>query len=90
MWPGFVFNGTTFGPGKLTTFLSIFFRPLLWAFATPPEENAEYMLFALLSAEKGMYRRGRKGEDIGMKKFPQAKDAQMILYEHSVAETASK
>ncbi|KAF9472568.1 hypothetical protein BDN70DRAFT_818457, partial [Pholiota conissans] len=90
VWPGFVFNGTMFGPGKLTTFLSFFFRPLLWAFATPPEENAEYMLFALLSGEKGMYRRGRKGEDIGMKKFPQAKDAQRILYEHSVAETASK
>jgi hypothetical protein len=90
VWSGFVLNGTMVGQGKLHTFLSIVFSPLLWAIATPPEHNAEYMLFALLAADKGMYRRGRYGEDIGMKKFPQATDAQTILYEHSIEETASK
>jgi hypothetical protein len=90
VWPGAVLNGTMLRPGILRSFLMFIFSPLIWAVATPPEQNAEYMLFALLAAKKGMYRRGRFGEDIGMKKFPQAKDAQTILYEHSLEETASK
>ncbi|KAF8964498.1 hypothetical protein BDZ97DRAFT_1660167 [Flammula alnicola] len=86
--PGFVFNGTMFGPSSLTTkVLSFVFRPLLWLLTIPQEENAEYMLYALLAAQKGMNRRDKKADDIGLKKFPQAKDAQKILYQHSLEET---
>jgi len=51
------------------------------------EECAEYILFGLLEAEKGMYRRNESGDDIGLTKFPQAPDGQRLLWEHTVEET---
>lgn len=90
IYPGFVFNGTMFGPGAITTFLSIACRPLLWAFTITPAHNAEYMLFGLLSAKPGMNRYGNHGDDVGMTRFPQTKDAQRLLYEHSAEVTATK
>jgi len=52
------------------------------------------MLFALLDAEKGMYRRNDKGDEIGMEGFPipvgdeEKKDrAQKALWEHSLQAT---
>ncbi|KAF9471971.1 NAD(P)-binding protein [Pholiota conissans] len=90
IWPGWVFNGMIVNSGILAKSLSFVLGPLQWLIGTTPEKNAEYMLFGLLSAKKGMYRRGRRGEDIGMKRFLQAKDAQRILHEHSVEETARK
>ena len=78
-----------FGPGKMTTFLSIIFAPLIWGFTIPPQHNAEYMLFGMLSAKKGMNRFDKYGDDVGMKKFPQAKDAPRLLWEHSMEVTKS-
>jgi hypothetical protein len=53
------------------------------------------MLFALLDADKGMYRRNDKGDEIGMKGFPtpvgdeEKKDqAQKALWDHSLQATA--
>ncbi|KJA14749.1 hypothetical protein HYPSUDRAFT_48879 [Hypholoma sublateritium FD-334 SS-4] len=89
IYPGFVFNGTMFGPGKMTTFLSIFFGPLIWGFTIPPKHNAEYMLFGMLSAKKGLNRFGKYGDAIGMKSFPQTKDGQKLLWEHSMEVTKS-
>ena len=89
IYPGFVFNGTMFGPGKMTTFLSIALAPLIWAFTIPPKKNAEYMLFGMISAKKGMNRFGEYGDNIGKKKFPKTKDAQELLWEHSLEVTKS-
>ena len=61
---------------------------------TFPETCAEYMLFALLDARKGVYRRDDKADDIGMKEFPtpegdeEKKDqAQKALWDHSLQAT---
>jgi hypothetical protein len=71
-----------------------FFRPLIWLMATSPETCAEHMLFALLDADKGLYRRNDKGDEIGMKGFPtpegdeEKKDqAQKALWDHSLQAT---
>ena len=52
------------------------------------------MLFALLDADKGMYRRNEKGDEMGMKGFPtpegdeEKKDqAQKALWDHSLQAT---
>ena len=52
------------------------------------------MLFALLNARKGVYRRDDKADDIGMKEFPtpegdeEKKDqAQKALWDHSLQAT---
>ena len=63
-------------------------RPILWLISTKPEDCAEYMLFALFNAEKGMNRRDAKGDDIGNKGFPQAADGQQRVWDHSVQLTA--
>ncbi|KAF9481075.1 NAD(P)-binding protein [Pholiota conissans] len=65
-------------------------RPLIWLASTKQEVCAEYMLYTLLSAEKGMYRRNSSADDIGMKSFPGTKEAQKILWEHTVEETTVK
>ncbi|KAF8960627.1 hypothetical protein BDZ97DRAFT_1905834 [Flammula alnicola] len=62
-------------------------RPLIWLTTTKQEVCAEYMLYALLNAEKGMYRRNSKADNIGMKDFPDAKDAQKLLWEHTLEAT---
>ncbi|KAF8881832.1 hypothetical protein CPB84DRAFT_1791458 [Gymnopilus junonius] len=49
---------------------------------------AEHMLSALLSAKKGMNRRNWKGDDIGMKKFPQKEGAQKALWDHTLEATS--
>jgi len=45
------------------------------------------MIFSLLDANKGLRRYNTTGDDIGMKNFPQAKDAGQLLWEHSMAVT---
>lgn len=52
------------------------------------------MIFALLDADKGMYRRNDKGDEIGMKGFPTPVDdeekkdqAQKALWDHSLQAT---
>ncbi|KAF8959331.1 hypothetical protein BDZ97DRAFT_1838455 [Flammula alnicola] len=62
-------------------------RPLIWLTTTKQEVCAEYMLYALLDAKKGMYRRNSKADNIGMKDFPDAKDAQKLLWEHTLEAT---
>ena len=37
---------------------------------TSPKTCAEHILFSLLDADKGVYRRNDKGDEIGMKGFP--------------------
>ena len=61
---------------------------------TSPATCAEYMLFALIDADKGMYRRNSKGDEIAMKSFPtpdgdevKKEEAQKALWEHSLEVT---
>lgn len=51
------------------------------------ETCGEIMLFNLLDSEKGMYRRNERGDEIGLTNFPQAKDAQRLLWEHTAEAT---
>lgn len=48
----------------------------------------EYMLSALLQGEKGTYRRGSSGEDIGHKGYYGTDEAREKLWAHTVEETA--
>ena len=78
----------------LYKFFIFFVQPLIWLMTTSPETCAEHMLFALLDADKGMYRRNEKGDEMGMKGFPtpegdeEKKDqAQKALWDHSLQAT---
>ncbi|PPQ70296.1 hypothetical protein CVT26_014581 [Gymnopilus dilepis] len=87
IYPGNVDTEALIFSNPIARFFSLFLRPLIWLITVTPEECAQYMVFALLDAEKGVYRRSKKGDDIGMKAFPKAKDAQRLLWEHSLEET---
>lgn len=47
------------------------------------------MLFALLDADKWMYRRKENGDDIDTKKFPEETGALKIFWEHFLEATGS-
>jgi len=78
----------------LLKFLVFFLRPLIWLMSSSAETCAEHMLFALIDADKGMYMRNEKGDDVGMKGFPtpdgdevKKEEAQKVLWEHSLEAT---
>ena len=48
---------------------------LLYPFATSPEDCSEYMLYALFDGEKGVFRRGSRGEDLGKTKYYPSRNA---------------
>jgi hypothetical protein len=48
---------------------------------------AEHMLFGLFNGQKGMFRRGSKGEDLGMKRYFGSEEARKKLWEHTVEAT---
>jgi hypothetical protein len=64
------------------------FRPLVWALLYPitvsQQVSAEYMLWALFDGEKGVFRRGPQGDDIGKKKYFGTEDERKGLWEHTV------
>jgi len=67
----------------LKAIVLVLVRPFLWLIATKQEVCAEHMLFAMLDAKTGMYRRDEKGNDIGMKGFPLGVDAGKLLWNHT-------
>ncbi|KDR73330.1 hypothetical protein GALMADRAFT_730089 [Galerina marginata CBS 339.88] len=87
IYPGSVYTGTISNKSIITRILVIPILPLLWLLTTPQADCAEYMLFALLNAKKGMNRFDQKGDDIGLKKFPLAEGAQKMLWDHSLEAT---
>lgn len=87
IFPGNVDTPALTPANPILRFIVFLLRPLVLLTTTTKETCAEFMLFALLNAEKGMYRRNQTGDDIGMEKFPQATDAQKLLWEHSIQET---
>ncbi|CAA7261277.1 unnamed protein product [Cyclocybe aegerita] len=72
MYPGFVDTGMFSFSNPILKFIVFLFRPVLRLMLTTPQDCAEYVLHALLDADKGMYRRNSSGDDIGTAKFPQA------------------
>jgi hypothetical protein len=52
-------------------------------FATHPDVCAEYMLYALFAGEKGAFRRGDKGDDIGKENYFGSEEARKKLWEHT-------
>ncbi|KAJ3504646.1 hypothetical protein NLJ89_g7828 [Agrocybe chaxingu] len=92
MYPGFVDTGMFSSSNPILKFIKFLFRPILRLILTTPQDCAEYVLHALLDADKGMYRRNSPGDDVGMTKFPQAdgvekEEAQRRLWEHSLEVT---
>jgi hypothetical protein len=66
-------------------------RPLnniVYALAYPvsvsASDCAEYMLHALIEGEKGAYRRGSKGEDMGRTRYYGTPEQRRLLWEHTV------
>src|SRR3989442_8716884 len=49
------------------------------------EVCAEHMLWALFDGEKGVFRRGPKGDDIGKTKYFGTEEERKGLWEHTVA-----
>ncbi|TFK81993.1 NAD(P)-binding protein [Polyporus arcularius HHB13444] len=65
------------------------FRPLnylLKAFATTPEDCAEYMLYGLFQTEKGFSRRNQTGDDIGDYRHYGSEEERERVWEHSKEE----
>ena len=56
---------------------------LTFPFATHPDVCAEYMLYGLFTGEKGAFRRGDKGDDVGKKKYFGSEEARKKLWEHT-------
>ncbi|KIM41370.1 hypothetical protein M413DRAFT_18928 [Hebeloma cylindrosporum] len=94
IYPGNV-NTAMYKPSNPIYKIIVFFlRPVIWLITTTPEACAEHMIFALLDADKGMYRRNEKGDDIAMKGFPtpagdeaKKEQAQKALWDHSLQVT---
>jgi hypothetical protein len=55
-----------------------------YPFSATYQESGEYMLHGLLSATKGVFRIGARGEKFEMKKFLGSEDARKKLWEHTV------
>ncbi|PPQ78308.1 hypothetical protein CVT25_011679 [Psilocybe cyanescens] len=87
--PGVVYTGTISNQSFITKILVIPIRPLLWLLTTPQRDCGEYMLYALLEAKKGMNRRNKTSDDIGMLKFPLAENGQRLLWEHTAEVTSA-
>ncbi|KIK03607.1 hypothetical protein K443DRAFT_676611 [Laccaria amethystina LaAM-08-1] len=81
--PGTVDTPGLYPSSWLLTILMLPLRPFLWLISAKPQDCAEYMLFALLNAEKGVNRRNPKGDGIGSWGFPQAVDGQKRVWDHS-------
>ncbi|KAI0744181.1 hypothetical protein C8Q80DRAFT_1107060 [Daedaleopsis nitida] len=60
--------------------------PLLAAFATSPQDCAEYMLYGLLQSDKGAWRRNTRGDDIGTYRYHGSEEARKLVWEHSKEE----
>ncbi|KAJ2922947.1 hypothetical protein H1R20_g14150, partial [Candolleomyces eurysporus] len=91
IYPGFVDTGMMRPKGPIARFFMLLARPFIRAFATTPKNCAEYMIYAFLDADKGMYRRGQKGDDIGLRSFPAATEEQKkAFWEHSVEAVKGK
>lgn len=67
----------------LSPLISLF----VWLKAISPEESAEYMLFALFDGEKGIFRLGAKGDDLGMKGYLFTEEQKKAVWDHSVKVT---
>jgi len=62
--------------------------------STSPETCAEHILFALIDAGNGVYRRNERGDEIEMKGLPtpdgdevKKEEAQKVLWEHFLEAT---
>ncbi|KAF8167124.1 hypothetical protein B0H34DRAFT_645324 [Crassisporium funariophilum] len=87
--PGAVDTGLPGVTNPIVRFIAFIFYPLIWLTFMTKETSAEHMLFALLYAHDGLNRRNRKGDDIGLKRFPSAKDGQKLMWQHSFEATIS-
>jgi hypothetical protein len=58
---------------------------ILYPITIPQDESAEYMLWALFDGEKGVFRRGPRGDDIGKENYFGTEDERKGLWEHTVA-----
>ncbi|KAF9045195.1 hypothetical protein BJ165DRAFT_1347156 [Panaeolus papilionaceus] len=69
--------------------LKFILHPLIWLLYMTPEVSGEHMLYALLTSETGLTRRGPKGDDIRRKGFPTTPGGQAAVWEHSLKETGA-
>lgn len=91
IYPGFVDTAMMRPKGPIARVFMLLARPFFWAFSTTPKDCAEYMIYAFLNADKGMYRRGSKGDDIGLHNFVAATEEQKTAFwEHSVEAVKGK
>ncbi|RXW21471.1 hypothetical protein EST38_g4381 [Candolleomyces aberdarensis] len=91
IYPGFVDTGMLRPKGPIARVVMLLARPFIKAIATAPKDCAEYMIYAFLNADKGMYRRGKTGDDIGLRSFPAATEEQKkAFWEHSVGAVKGK
>ncbi|KAJ6632537.1 hypothetical protein B0H10DRAFT_1772007 [Mycena sp. CBHHK59/15] len=88
VFPGFVktplFSSNHWG----VRLVSPLVKPMVAMFAISPDVCAEYMLFALLTGEKGFMRRDDKGDDVGMKNYEGSADKRKKLWDHTIEEVS--
>jgi NAD(P)-dependent dehydrogenase (short-subunit alcohol dehydrogenase family) len=64
--------------------LNPFIYAAMYPVTVSPEVCAEHMLYALFEGEKGAFRRGDKGEDIGRYNYHGSEDARNKVWEHTI------
>ncbi|KAJ6632536.1 hypothetical protein B0H10DRAFT_1977706 [Mycena sp. CBHHK59/15] len=90
IYPGFVDTPTFTSSHWAVRLMSPLIRLVLWLFSATPEVAADYMLYGLLSGEKGFFRRGEKGNDIGMKKYSGSDADRKRMWDHTQETTNKK
>jgi hypothetical protein len=60
---------------------------LMYIVSIPPEVCAEYMWHGVFESQKGSYRKGDKGNDIGKKGYYGSEEAKKLLWDHTVGVT---
>ena len=62
-------------------------RVIMYFMGETAEEAAEYMLYGLLNAKDGWYRKDEHGDDRGTSKFGHTEEEKLALWNHSCSIT---
>ncbi|KAF5310825.1 hypothetical protein D9619_008023 [Psilocybe cf. subviscida] len=91
IYPGAVDTGMFIFSNPILRALKFLLQPLLDLMLVEPHICAEYMLYALLDANKGMNRRNQTGDDIGRTGFPDvSEEARKVFWEHCLKDTLTE
>lgn len=70
-------------------FIAWLFDPLRWLLFTPVVVSAEFMVYGLLSGEKGFFQRNSAGDSVGPRGVNYSERDKVVFWEHCLETTKS-